>query len=242
MNKYMELYSQDARNGISEISLSGKRQFLKYPLKKIVPDVVNKLNLKPTDKLLDIGCNCGEITIPISFFCDRVLGIDGDGVIERLRERSVGIHNIDTLIGDFLETEISEQFDCILIYSVLVYIDSYEDKVRFIKKAASLLKHGGRMLVGDIINSSVVNRYKNSEYGKALSVEYEKLSQADAESDDNTRLQSHGPELVNVLNDETLMKLLLEIRSWGGYESFLLPQDHDLAFGCTRQDILIKAW
>ena len=44
-----------------------------------------------------------------------------------------------------------------------------------------------------------------------------------------------------ILDDEYLMKLLLEVRN-NGYESYLLPQKHELPFGYTRDDILICAW
>ncbi len=241
MNEYMKLYNEDAKNGISEISLSGRRDFLAHNLKLIVPDVVSKLDLKPTDSLLDIGCNCGEVTIPLSFLCDSVTGVDGDELIKRLKARCVGIKNIDTISGDFMEVEVPKQFDCILIYSVLVYMDSYEEKLAFIKKALTNLKPGGRMLVGDIINSSVKDRFNNSELGKKINESYKLRSQTDVESDDNRKAQNNGPELKNILTDESLMQLLLDIRR-EGYESFLLPQNFNMAFGCTRQDILIKAW
>ena len=98
------------------------------------------------------------------------------------------------------------------------------------------------MLVGDIINKSVSDRFAKSEYGKQINKEYRIMSEKNAGSDDDRRHQNNGPELKNILTDETLMKLMFDIRQMGEYESFLLPQSHDMAFGCTRQDILIKAW
>ena len=241
MNIFQELYSEDAENIVSPISLSGKLQFQKYALKGIVPDVVKKLELRPTDTLLDIGCNCGEITIPLSFLCDSITGIDCSGVIRRLNERTKGITNINSIVGDFLEVDITEKYDCILIYSVLIYMDSYDEKARFIKKAASLLKPNGRMLIGDVVNTSTIERYKNSEVGRLNDEKYRKQIAEFQADEDRNKKQSSAPEIKNRLNDRTLMQLLFDIRSWG-YESFLLPQDPNLAFGYTRQDILVKAW
>lgn len=241
MNIYQELYNEDAKNLKSTVSLSGRLSFQRYALKGIVPDVVRKLELKPTDTLLDIGCNCGEVTIPLSFLCDSVTGVDGKEVVERLKERAPGINNIETITGDFMGVNIDKKFDCILIYSVLVYMDSYEEKARFIKKAAELLKPGGRLLVGDIINSSVQKRFGESQLGEKVNAEYRDNLDNNLMDEDTNKKQKTGPALQNVLTDETLMKLLLNIRKWG-YESFLLPQSFDLAFGYTRQDILVKKW
>lgn len=239
MKNYLELYSEDAKNIKSYVSLSGKLQNQEDALRLIVPDLVQKLSLKPTDSLLDIGCNCGQITIPMSFLCKRVVGIDG-GVIARLRERITGIDNIFTIEGDFREVPIDEKFDCILIYSVLVYMDSYEEKLNFILKAADLLKPGGRLLVGDVINVSTKKRFENSEYFCIVDEEYKKYKNKMSE-DDKNKSQNHGPLLENILDDEMLMRLLLDIRR-AGYESFILPQDKDMPFGYTRQDILVKSW
>ena len=239
MKSYLELYSDDAKNIKSHVSLSGRLQNQEEALRLIVPDVVKKLLLKPTDSLLDIGCNCGQLTIPMSFLCKKVVGVDG-GVISRLRERITGIDNIFTIEGDFREVQIDEKFDCILIYSVLVYMDSYEDKLKFILKAADLLKPGGRLLVGDVINVSTKKRFENSEDFNIVGKEYKKYKN-EMNEEDEKKSNAHGPLLENILDDEMLMRLLLDIRR-AGYESFILPQDKDMPFGYTRQDILVKSW
>lgn len=104
--------------------------------------------------------------------CKKVVGVDGEGCIKRLNKRILDIENISTLIGDFREIEIEERFDCILMYSVLMYIDSYEEILSMVLKAALLLKDNGRMLLGDILNDGKKRRFANSVVGHMIDKEY----------------------------------------------------------------------
>ena len=62
-------------------------------------------------------------------------------------------------------------------------------------------------------------------------------------TEEDKKSHAYSKELDGLwsLDDEYLMKLLLEVRNHG-YESYLLPQKHELPFGYTRDDILICAW
>ncbi len=119
-----------------------------------------------------LDCNIGELTIPLSFLCKSVTGIDGDTCITHLKKRISGIHNISLYAGDFFEADVTGKFDCVLIYSVIHYLDNYDRALKFILKAASLLKSGGRMLVGDIPNRSKQKRFLKSELGQKDFMKY----------------------------------------------------------------------
>ena len=71
-----------------------------------------------------------------------------------MENRIQGISNITTISGDFMTINVEKKYDCILVYSVLVCLKSYQEKLRFVLKAAECLKPGGRLLVGDVVNSS----------------------------------------------------------------------------------------
>lgn len=236
MNKFQE----DAKHLSSSLNVSGRFSFQKSAMKHVVVDIANKLSLRAEDSLLDIGCNCGDITIPLSFMCDSCTGVDGESAIERLKKRTQDLDNVSFIVGDFSELKIEEQYDCILIYSVLMYIDGYDNKRNFIKKACDLLKPGGRMLVGDVVNTSVKERYSNSEVGRKIDKEY-KHQLTNLTQEDIIKSENNVTEPFDIMDDKKVCDLLLEIRNWG-YESFLLPQSVELPFGYTRQDILIKRW
>lgn len=79
---YMKKFQEDALDLNSSLNVSGRFSFQKEAMKNIVPDIVEKLQLKSSDMLLDIGCNCGDITIPLSFMCQKVVGVDGEDVLD----------------------------------------------------------------------------------------------------------------------------------------------------------------
>ncbi len=53
----------------------------------IVPDIIKKLDLSVTDQCLDIGCNVGNILIPLSFYVRSIHGIDHLKCLEKLEKR-----------------------------------------------------------------------------------------------------------------------------------------------------------
>lgn len=234
-------FQKDAKNIDSTLNVSGRFSFQQTAMKLVVGDIVQKLNLAPEDTLMDIGCNCGDLTIPLSFVCEKVMGIDGVDTIERLKKRTTEIPNIETMAGDFMELEITEKYDCILIYSVLMYIESYEQKLDFVLKAAKCLKSGGRLLVGDVVNSSRKKRFSSTRTGEKVNKEYRENMKKLTEADKEAHEESEDMKNLWILDDFYLMKLLLDVRN-AGYESYLLPQKHELPFGYTRDDILIYAW
>lgn len=236
---YMKKFQDDALDLNSSLNVSGRFSFQKEAMKNIVPDIVGKLQLKSSDTLLDIGCNCGDITIPLSFMCQKVVGVDGEGCVRRLNNRIIDIDNISTLIGDFREIEITEKFDCILMYSVLMYINSYKSILDMVLKAASLLKDNGRMLLGDIVNDDKKRRFAGSRIGHMIDQEYRENMKHLTEEDE----VSHSGYAASSfrMNDELVMKLVQDVRE-EGYETYLLPQSNKLPFGYSREDILVCKW
>lgn len=239
LNNFINKFSEDSMNLKSTVNASGRFSFQEKEMKRIVPEIFKILELKPYETLLDIGCNCGDITIPLSFLCDKVTVIDGGGAIERIKRRTNDHDNFTYIKGEFLAINLKEKFDCILAYSVLMYVEPFERKLEFILKAADMLKPGGRLLIGDIVNSDRKYRFANTEKGQAVNKVYrENLKKLTIE--DRIKLE-HDKPVENILNDAQLMEILLKVRE-KGFESYLLPQSSSLPFGYTRDDILIKAW
>lgn len=138
-----EKYQEYAAKHSDPMLASGRFLFEAESFKRVVPDIYKKLQLKPTDTLLDIGCNIGELTIPLSFLCNSIMAVDGASCIEHLKRRANSIANLSFIEGDFLEIDIKEKFDCVLIYDVIQYLGNYDRVLQFILKAAKLLKEGG---------------------------------------------------------------------------------------------------
>lgn len=206
---------------------AGRYAFQEESEARIVDDVVAKLKLRPTDDLLEIGCGTGNLLIPLAEHVHSVTGIDHENLVTALYRRfdKVRLH-----AGNFLDLEVWETFDKILVYSVLHYL-SDEDEVRtFIDKALGLLRPDGRMLLGDIPNADLRRRFEESDEGRRFNAEW-------AEKVKGKAAGIADPERVE-FDDGLVITLLASLRL-KGFDAFLLPQEGYLSFGHTREDILV---
>ncbi len=70
--------------------------------------LIEQLDIKPTDTILDLGCGEGTITIPLSKLSKHVTGLDSSGkMLELLNKKceTHGIANIDTIEMDIEELD-----------------------------------------------------------------------------------------------------------------------------------------
>lgn len=212
--------------------------------KNIIPDIVRKLEIKPSDQCLEIGCGTGNILVPLSSRIRSIAGIDHSKCLETLAKRVVGKNNIELMPGNFLDIKIEKGFDKIIVYSVLQYLKDENETFTFIDKAISLLSPGGRLLLGDIPNVSREKRFISTEKGSAYQVEWERKR---AESRKTAIIESIGDVLVGavkdteyvVLDDDWVLTVLAQARK-KGLDAYVVPQPADLPFGYFREDIIIE--
>lgn len=92
--------------------------------------ILEKLQLIRPQKLLDIGCGCGEFTKEISSYCKHITAID---VLERLIERCIkenNIPNIEYLCRDGRDTGFPDKsFDCVLERASLHHMKSWDKQI-----------------------------------------------------------------------------------------------------------------
>jgi cyclopropane fatty-acyl-phospholipid synthase-like methyltransferase len=68
-------YEDNTNKTECHTQIAGRCSIQKEAEKRIVFDVVEKLNIQSSDNLLDIGCGMGNILIPLSFISKSVVGI-----------------------------------------------------------------------------------------------------------------------------------------------------------------------
>jgi SAM-dependent methyltransferase len=214
--------------------LAGRYSIQKSSERNIVRDILGKLDLRPEHSLLDIGCNAGNLTIPLSFMVSSVTALDHPDCLRRLREQFPS--RIDLVAGNFLDVSFSRFFHRILCYDVLHYLRDIEEVCKFIEKAIALLPPGGKALFGDIPNGSAKQRFLNSEEGIGFSKQWEALRK-EASADDSRFIFEPDPELVE-FDDKVMLDIVGRVRHQG-FHGYILPQPGDLPFGRTREDILI---
>ncbi len=235
-NRFLN-YGRAARQPVSFTEMSGRYGEQALAEKRILADVMEKLDIRPEDRLLDIGCGTGLLLLPLGFIVDRAVGVDHPDVVEIVRTRAKS-DNVELISGNFLDVELEERaFNKIIAYSVVQYLESEVEVHNFVTKAARLLSVGGRMLIGDLPNIDKKNRFLASELGAAFHAEWLRSGKPTSNVDDSAMLP---PDSTVEFTDEVVCRLLLHARC-AGFNAYLVPQPPDLPFGRTREDILLVA-
>ena len=125
------------------------------------------------------------------------------------------------------------QIDYIVTYSVVHTVFVHGNMYHFLDQAVSLLKHGGKMLVGDLPNISKKKRFLSSDFGIKFHQEWSGTNEIP-----KVEWNILQPEEM----DESVIFSILQRYRNMGYETYLLPQKDGLPMNKTREDILIVKW
>ena len=121
-----------------------------------------------------------------------------------------------------------------MAYSVLHVLPSREAVHEFVRAAADRLAPGGRLLLGDIPNTDLKDRFRASAAGREFEAGWRK--QMETLSGDEVIRAPQFADPVS-FDDRMSMDLMLNLRD-AGLDAYLLRQDPDLPFGNTREDII----
>jgi 2-polyprenyl-3-methyl-5-hydroxy-6-metoxy-1,4-benzoquinol methylase len=206
----------------------------------IFPDVLSKVPLlsKPHIKIIDIGCGCSkpvnDLITHSNLHNQHLLLLDSQEMLKNIQidDYSSNMELIPQCFPDDNFVAINEgSADVVLIISVLHYIFLDGNFINFMDSALKLLKPGGYLLVADIPNNTKKKRFLSTSNGMNFHMEW---SQSSKKPDVNW----NEFELMS-LDDSIIFFLMQRYRSMG-FETYLLPQNEQLPFYNTREDILIK--
>lgn len=119
--------------------------------------------------------------------------------------------------------------DVVLCYSVLQHACFDVSLTAFLDACLSLLAPGGQLLIGDVPNASMRDRFFSSPAGRAF-------HRRNTESDTEPALSAHHPT-PDGLNDTALFELLGRARE-RGIHAYILPQHPTLPLANRREDLL----
>lgn len=200
----------------------------------ILEDIIKKTHLSKSQRVLDIGCGCSELTNLLKRYCEaneiNLFLNDSHEMLSQLNfSNSKNIKLIPGKFPDILDNKPFEKnFDVILIYSVIQYVFNDGNMYSFIHNCLSILNKGGVILIGDIPNISSRDRFIKSDEGK-------KFIKSEQE-DTNVKIIHQNYERID---DSIVLSLMQRFRNFD-CETYLLPQPDDLPFGNRREDIIIK--
>lgn len=232
-----EMYGRFVTENYSDMEKSGRYAFMEGLETEIVSDIKAKLNLNHTDEFLEIGFGSGIVLRALAGLVASANGIDHPNFVKVFEAENPGVA---TLIGaDFLDVELSRfgKFDKILIYSVLHCLGSEEEVTTFLRRALSLLRPGGRALLGDLPNSSAKKRLLATRHGRSLEDSWRELVKKKGGIQPKMRIKGNP---LSLFDDKRILRIIREIRE-DGYEAYLVPQANGLPFSQTREDILVIA-
>lgn len=202
----------------------------------IIQDIFSKLEVEnnKNTSFFDIGCGCSDLTLRIAAELNskniQYVINDSKEMTDLITDNVVtskvnGRFPFET--KSFI-TKNKGKFKLILAYSVIQYLAEDERKI-FLSEALSLLAPQGRLLIGDIPNSEMRNRYFKSEYAKEFHEKnYPNLPFPNIED----------PKLTpNSLLDEDIVELIRSGRQQG-YHAFSMPQSSQLKQANRREDLL----
>ncbi|PNQ95178.1 hypothetical protein C1S70_30285 (plasmid) [Azospirillum argentinense] len=237
---YYEGYGLLANRISSPLLLSGRNLFHAPQIAAIIEDIAAKLALRPSDRLLDIGCNVGLLLRPLASRVARSVGVDHAEVLKQFDHEGTA-SLIELVAGQWPDVEVEGGFNCILAYSVVQCLQDKAAIDRFVASCLGRLLPGGRLLIGDIPNTSTWERFVQSTSGQAAVHKHE-LSREKERAD---TLEFQAREAVfrdnaNLLHmtDADLLDLTARLRAQG-FNTYVLPQPPGLPHYGSREDLLV---
>jgi putative AdoMet-dependent methyltransferase len=116
--------------------------------------IVKRLGLGPDSTVIDMGAGTGAFAVYAAKYCKRVYAVDVSEAmlaVCRSKLKEAGLENVVCRVGGFLTYEHKDELvDAMVSVAVLHHLPDYWKQVG-LKRAAQMIKPGGRLLLFDIV-------------------------------------------------------------------------------------------
>lgn len=130
-------------------------------LLEIIDHILQLLDLKASDRLLDLCCGNGILTERLAVHCRETTGLDlSEGQIARAKALFPA-SEVQFRVGDAadLPADLVGPFDKINLYFSFQYLDRPAQGAAAIAGMAERLKPGGRILLGDVPDQALLRGF-----------------------------------------------------------------------------------
>ncbi len=136
-------------------------------MREWVEEAASRVLIHRPRRLLEIGCGTGLILARVAPVCERYVGLDLSekalvAVRAAIREHPELAHaELHRRAAHELEG-VGDGFDTVVMNSVVQYFPDIEYLVRVIERAATLVRDGGRIVIGDVRSLPLLEAYHAS--------------------------------------------------------------------------------
>ncbi len=123
-------------------------------LVRVVDQVISEAAPGVEHLAIDLGCGSGQLTLKLAPHVAEVLAVDVSKAMIDLLEANAqraGVHNVVGRAAAVEQLEIAEGSVDLVVSNYVLHHLRDEDKARLVQKAATWLRPGGRLVVGDMM-------------------------------------------------------------------------------------------
>ncbi len=124
----------------------------------LVEDIKEKLELKPTDTVLEVGCGAGALSNALIPFCYKIHSTD---LAHGMVERAIKLYpHLDVVQSDPLDLPYpAKKFDKAFVHSVFQYFSDYSYAESVIDEISRVTKDSCLVLIADVMDLDTKEAY-----------------------------------------------------------------------------------
>ena len=153
-DRLLQLAESTPESELDEAAAREEDWAVLYHFSRIRENIAAPLQIRRTDKVLEIGAGCGAVTGALARMAGEVTCIDLSKKRSLINARRHSDYdNIRILVGNYrdIEPNLTEKYDWITLIGVFEYAQAYiggQDPYReFLREAAAHLKEGGKLVI-----------------------------------------------------------------------------------------------
>lgn len=123
-------------------------------LEQVVEVVLKHADAQFDTVAVDLGCGTGEVSLPLAEIAAQVTAVDlSPAMVERLSEKAAlaGLENLVGIVSSIEDFGIPAESVDLIVSNYALHHLSHSGKKAAVAAAASWLKPGGRLVVGDMM-------------------------------------------------------------------------------------------